>query len=129
MERFELEISAGWRHYGEKKLAPLCRKNTGSITPEIQWLLYAENKLAPLRRKLTARDHDHPAMLSAQNRLCAESYVLAGSAGAPPVLSSETAAVDSKISYMQGVYAGIPDFSARLEGVAPTVVSLGVIRS
>lgn len=31
MERFELEISAGWRHYGEKKLAPLRRKNTGSI--------------------------------------------------------------------------------------------------
>jgi len=26
-----------------------------------------------------------------------------------------------------GVYAGIPDFSARLEGAAPTVVSLGAI--
>jgi hypothetical protein len=34
-------------------LAPLRRKNTGAITPEIQWLLYAENELAPLRRKLT----------------------------------------------------------------------------
>jgi hypothetical protein len=38
-------------------LAPLRRKNTGAITPEIQWLLYAENELAPLRRKLTAAHH------------------------------------------------------------------------
>ena len=43
MERFEPENSAGWRHYGEKKVAPLRRKNTGTITPETKWLHYGEN--------------------------------------------------------------------------------------
>jgi hypothetical protein len=32
-------------------VAPLRRKSSGSITPEIQWLHYAGNPVAPLRRK------------------------------------------------------------------------------
>jgi hypothetical protein len=48
------KTAPGWRHYGEKKVAPLRRKITGTITPEIRWLLYAENEMAPLRRKLTS---------------------------------------------------------------------------
>jgi hypothetical protein len=42
-----------WLQYAENRLAPMCRKRIGSITPKIGWLLYAENEVAPIWRKMT----------------------------------------------------------------------------
>ena len=48
-----LLLQRRWRQYADPWVDPICRSQTGSITPIMTWILYADHHVDPIRRSLT----------------------------------------------------------------------------
>ncbi|MDZ4314364.1 MAG: hypothetical protein U0989_06315, partial [Azonexus sp.] len=45
-----------WNQSADQQVDPICRSQTGSITPIMTWILYADHQVDPLGRSLTLAD-------------------------------------------------------------------------
>ena len=50
-----LLLQQEWNQYGDPRVDPICRSQTGSITPITTWILYADHQVDPIGRSLTER--------------------------------------------------------------------------
>ena len=48
-----LLLQRQWNQYGDPRVDPICRSQTGSITPITTWIQYADHQVDPIGRSLT----------------------------------------------------------------------------
>ncbi|MDP3636733.1 MAG: hypothetical protein Q8R51_05065, partial [Azonexus sp.] len=55
-----------WNQSADQQVDPICRSQTGSITPIMTWILYADHQVDPLGRSLTIDRTGRPRAFTAQ---------------------------------------------------------------